>query len=197
MIRLSRKELPVRAERLARYLIGKTLVHDLPQGRMTGRIVETEAYLPGDAAAHSFRGKTPRNQSLFLEHGHAYVYFIYGNWFALNVTGEKEGVGGGVLLRAVEPIDGIHLMKRRRPSGTEDHALARGPGCLATAFDIGRRFDGIDLCKPGPLWLAKAIQRRKPIGVSPRIGITKEAHRLLRFYERGNPCVSGPRRRTK
>src|SRR6185436_9771552 len=111
---LDRSELPVSTLKLARYLIGKTLVYDSPEGRMSGRIVETEAYVVGDAAAHSFRGLTPRNRSLFLERGHAYVYFIYGNWFSLNVSGETEGVGAGVLLRALEPLEGIALMQRRR-----------------------------------------------------------------------------------
>jgi DNA-3-methyladenine glycosylase len=191
--RLRRFELPIETKELARYLIGKTLVHDLPGKRISGRIVETEAYLPGDAAAHSFRGKTARNQSLFLERGHAYVYFIYGTWFAINVSGETEGVGAGVLLRALEPLEGIPLMEKRRPHA-ELHELARGPGCLATALDINRRYDGIDLCAKGPIWLASPIKPTRAIGVSVRIGITKESHRLLRFFERGNPCVSGPKR---
>jgi len=194
--RLRRSELPIKTLPLARYLIGKTLVHDHPQGRMSGRIVETEAYLPGDAAAHSFRGKTERNQSLFLEHGHAYVYFIYGVWHAINVAGEPHGIGAGVLIRALEPLEGIPLMKRRRHQA-ETHALARGPGCLATALDINRRFDGLDLCKPGPIWLGTAVKPVGRIGRSVRIGITKEAHRLQRFYERGNPCVSGPKNLVK
>ena len=192
--RLCRERLPRDATRLARYLIGKTLVHDLPEGRLSGRIVETEAYLPGDAAAHSFRGKTLRNQSMFLKRGHAYVYFIYGNWFALNVSAEKEEVGAAVLLRALEPVEGIAIMQHHRPPGTETHALARGPGCLATALRITRRLDGLDLCAPGPLWLGTSVRRVGPIGVSVRIGISKEAHRPLRFFERGNPCLSGPRR---
>ncbi len=191
--RLRRSELPVRTSALARYLIGKTLVHDHPSGRMSGRIVETEAYGIGDAAAHSFRGKTARNQSLFLEHGHAYVYFIYGNWFAMNVSGEPEGLGGGVLLRALEPLEGIRLMKRRRP-GAHLHDLARGPGRLATALAIDRRYDGADLCSPGPIWLGAAVKPPGIIGRSVRIGITKDAHRLMRYYEKDNPCVSGPRR---
>jgi DNA-3-methyladenine glycosylase len=190
--RLRRSELPVNTIKLARYLIGKTLVHDLPGKRISGRIVETEAYVPGDAAAHSFRGKTERNQSLFLERGHAYVYFIYGNWFAINVSGETEGIGAGILLRALEPLEGIPLMQKRRPKA-ELHELARGPGCLATALDINRRYDGIDLCSPGPIWLGAAAKPAGRMGRSVRIGITKEAHRLLRFYERGNPCVSGPK----
>ncbi len=191
--RLRRSELPVDTAALARYLIGKVLVHDSPAGRMSGRIVETEAYVVGDAAAHSHRGMTPRNRSLFLRHGHAYVYFIYGNWFSLNVSGELEGIGGGVLLRAVEPLEGTELMLRRRP-GAPAHQLASGPGRLATAFGIDRRFDGIDLCAPGPLWLGAVRGADPEIGTSVRIGLTKEAHRLLRFYERGNPCVSGPKR---
>jgi DNA-3-methyladenine glycosylase len=178
---------------LARFLIGKTLVHDLHDERMSGRIVETEAYLPGDAAAHSFRGKTKRNQSLFLEHGHAYVYFIYGTWHAINVAAEKEGTGAGVLIRALEPLEGISLMQRRRPHA-KLHELARGPGCLATALAIDRRYDGTDLCSPGPIWLGTPVKALGRIGRSVRIGITKEAHRPLRFFERNNPCVSGPKR---
>jgi DNA-3-methyladenine glycosylase len=192
--RLRRSELPVDTTALARYLIGKILVHNTLEGRMSGRIVESEAYVVGDAAAHSHRGMTPRNRSLFLEHGHAYVYFIYGNWFSVNVSGEAEGIGGGVLLRALEPLEGIELMRRRRPVAPW-HKLASGPGCLASALAIDRRLDGLDLCAPGPLWLGARAKddRRISIARSVRIGVTKEAHRALRFYERGNPCVSGPK----
>jgi DNA-3-methyladenine glycosylase len=175
-------------------LIGKTLIHDTAQGRMSGRIVETEAYVVGDAAAHSFRGMTARNKSLFLERGHAYVYFIYGVWFSLNVSGDRAGVGAGVLLRALEPLEGFALMQKNRPHASP-HAIARGPGCLATALHIDRCYDGVDLCRKGSLWLAGPVEKTAKIvvGASVRIGITKEAHRLLRFYEKGNPCVSGPK----
>src|SRR5882724_1197935 len=193
MRRIRRKELPNNTVKLARYLVGKTLVRGTPQGRMSGRIVETEAYLVGDAAAHSFIGKTKRNQSTFLKRGHAYVYFVYGNWYAINVSGEIEGVGAAVLIRALEPLEGIERMKRRRP-GAATHELARGPGCLTTALRIDRRFDGLDLCAPGPVWLGTAVKPAGRIGRSVRIGITKNSHPLLRFYERGNPCVSGPAR---
>jgi DNA-3-methyladenine glycosylase len=191
--RLRRAELPRDTATLARYLVGKILVHDHADERITGRIVETEAYVVGDAAAHAFRGRTPRNSSLFLERGHAYVYFVYGCWFALNVSGESPGVGAGVLLRALEPLDGLAFMQRRR--GTERLLdLARGPGRLAMAMDIDGRFDGVDLCAPGPLWLGTSRRRRGSVGESVRIGISREVDRKLRFFERDNAFVSGPRR---
>src|SRR5881628_819166 len=191
--RLRRTDLPADTATLARFLIGKTLVHDHPAGRMSGRIVETEAYVVGDAAAHAFRGQTPRNRSLFLERGHAYVYFIYGCWYAVNVSGESAGVGGGVLLRAIEPLEGIALMQQRR-GAQRVHDLARGPGRLATAMDIDRRYDGIDLCAKGPLWLGADNRAPDAIGESVRIGISREVNRKLRFFVRDNAYVSGPKR---
>jgi len=191
---LTRSALPLDTAALARYLIGKFLVRDSPDGRTSGRIVETEAYLEGDAAAHSFRGPTPRNMSLYLGRGHAYVYFIYGAWFCMNVTGGREGIGTGVLLRALEPADGVTLMHGRRP-GAHPGRLAVGPGNLATAMGIDLSLDGCDLCAPGPLWLARSSGKppKVDIGVSRRIGITKDADRPLRFYDRGSSSVSGPR----
>lgn len=193
MRHLSRQELPQDSVTLARYLIGKTLVRELPRGRrLTGRIVETEAYLPGDAACHAYVGPTPRNRALFMAHGHAYVYFIYGNHFMLNVSSESEGVGAGVLLRAVEPLEGVELMQKHRGS-TRLRELTSGPGKLAQAFKIDMNLYGQDYCAAGPLWLAEALQPVGRIGRSRRIGINKNAQRLLRFYEKGNPFVSGPR----
>ncbi len=158
---------------------------------MSGRIVETEAYPPGDASGHAYRGRTARNQSLFLGRGFAYVYFIYGISYMLNVTAEYPGVGAGVLLRAIEPIDGIKKMKRlRKTDRLRD--LARGPGRLAAALEIDRRLDGVDLCSYGPLWLGTAVRETAHIGATVRIGITREVDRPLRFYEAGNPFVSGP-----
>ena len=191
--RLRRIELPVNTVALARFLIGRTLVRELPKASIIGRIVETEAYLPNDSACHAFNGLTQRNRALFLEHGHAYVYFIYGNHFMLNVSGDKEGVGAGVLLRALEPLEGIELMKKRRGK-VRPQDLARGPGRLAAALRVNRQLDGLDLCAAGPLWLAEAVKPVGRIGRSVRIGITRDAHRLLRFYARGNPFVSGPKR---
>jgi len=113
--RLVRAELPVDTVALARYLIGKVIVHDTASGRLSGRIVETEAYPVGDPASHAFRGRTPRNSVLYLERGHAYVYLAYGISYLLNVSSEKAGIGAGVLLRSIEPLDGIELMNGTHP----------------------------------------------------------------------------------
>jgi DNA-3-methyladenine glycosylase len=189
---LARAELPVDTASLARYLIGKILVREMAEGVASGRIAETEAYVVGDAAGHAHRGMTPRNRSLFLERGHAYVYLAYGSSYMLNVSSETLGVGAGVLIRALEPRDGITIMQRNR--GIEQlRDLARGPGRLAAALRVDRRLDGIDLCREGPLWLGRDDHELGEIGQSIRIGIAREANRLLRFYVRGSPFVSGPR----
>jgi DNA-3-methyladenine glycosylase len=192
---LARAELPVDTAALAHFLVGKLLVRDLPEGVASGRIVETEAYVIGDAAGHAYRGMTPRNRSLFLERGHAYVYFAYGLSWMLNISSETAGIGAGVLIRAIEPLDGIAIMQRNR--GVERvRDLARGPGRLAQALRIDRSLDGVDLCQEGPLWLARDDQAASEIGEgeigeSVRIGISKEADRVLRFYLRGSPFASG------
>jgi DNA-3-methyladenine glycosylase len=188
---LSRAELPVDTGELARFLIGKLVVRELAEGLAGGRIVETEAYIVGDPAGHAYRGATPRNRTLFLERGHAYVYLAYGISFMLNVSSEAVGVGAGVLIRAVEPIFGVAIMQRNR--GVESiKDLTRGPGRLCGAMKIDRKLDGIDLCKAGPLWLGVDGGRSDLIGVSTRIGITQAAERVLRFYVKGNRFVSGP-----
>jgi DNA-3-methyladenine glycosylase len=194
--RLRRAQLPRSTRALARYLIGKTLVHDLRGVRLAGRIVETEAYLVGDAAAHSFGGETPRNRSLFMERGHAYVYFIYGNHFMLNMSSGAVGTGEGILFRAAEPVEGIEHMRLWR--GVEPvRDLARGPGRLAEAFAIDRKLDGLDFFGGGVLWIGAALRPVGEIGVSVRIGITKDAHRPLRYYERGSVFVSGTKALSK
>lgn len=191
---LRRSELPVDTEELARYLVGKTLVHDLDRGRLSGRIVETEAYPIGDAACHAFRGQTPRNRSLFLAHGHCYTYFTYGSCWMMNVASEAHGVGGGVLIRAIEPLEGVSLMEKNRgiSAGIK---LTQGPGRLAAAMQIDKSQDGLDLCShKSPIWLGTPVRPPGEIRVTTRIGLSCEAHRLLRFYEKGSPFVSGPRR---
>ena len=167
-------------------------MRELPEGVASGRIVETEAYVVGDTAGHAYRGMTPRNRSLFLEHGHAYVYLAYGSSYMLNVSSEMPGIGAGVLIRALEPLEGIPIMQRnRRLERVRD--LARGPGRLAPALRIDRRLDGLDLCREGPLWLGRGDHEPDEIGQSIRIGIARDANRLLRFYLRGCPFVSGPK----
>lgn len=189
---LVRTELPVDTVQLARWLLGKILVRETPDALLSGRIVETEAYPVGDAAGHAFQGETARNRALFLERGHAYVYLAYGTSWMFNVSSEVAGVGAGVLVRALEPLDGLSAMQRnRRAQNRRD--LTRGPGRLAAALDIDRRLDGVDLCRKGPLWLAQADGAAPEIGTSVRIGISRDADRLLRFYVKGDRFVSGPK----
>ncbi len=187
---LWRAGLPTDTSELARYLIGKTILRKIGRKRLSGRIVETEAYPPGDQSGHAYRGRTARNQSLFLGKGFAYVYFIYGTSYMLNVSAEEPNVGAGVLLRAIEPLEGIDIMKRLRGTGNVAD-LARGPGRLAAALQIDRTLDGVDLCVEGPLWLGTAVREPAQIRSSRRIGITREVDRPLRFFEADSPFVSG------
>ena len=191
--RIRRSELPVDTVKLSRFLIGKVIVHDLPAGRVSGRIVETEAYPPGDPAGHHFRGPTPRIKSMYLAPGHVYVFFNYGAHFMLNVVSEPPEIAAAILIRALEPLEGIAIMQRHRKT-TELLDLTRGPGRLAQALQIDRRHDGIDLCEDENLWLGEIDHPTAAIGKSVRIGITRAADKLLRFFERGNPFVSGPKR---
>ena len=189
---LARRKLPIDTESLARYLIGKVVVRELPEGVVSGRIVETEAYVVGDAAGHAYRGMTPRNRSLFLARGRAYVYLAYGISYLLNVSSETQGIGAGVLIRALEPLEGVRVMQQNR--GIKRlRDLARGPGRLTVALRVDRRLDGLDLCRKGPLWLGRDDHEQGDIGQSIRIGITRDANRLLRFYLRDSPFVSGPK----
>ena len=189
---LRRADLPADTGDLARFLVGKALVHVTPDGPTARRIVETEAYPVGDASSHAFRGPTARNQSMFLERGHAYVYQIHRQ-NCLNVTSEGPGVGAAVLIRALEPLVGLELMVARR-GADRPLDLARGPGRLCAAMAIDRRRDGLDLCAPGELWLAPSDRAAAEIGHSVRIGLTREVERPLRFFEIGSPYVSGPKR---
>jgi DNA-3-methyladenine glycosylase len=190
---VARSELPIDTVVLAQHLIGKLLVRETPGGALSGRIVETEAYPSGDAAGHAYVGMTSRNRALFLRRGHAYVYLAYGVSYMLNVSSESETVGAGVLIRALEPLDGVMAMQRNR--GAQDlRDLMRGPGRLTAALDIDRRLDGVDLCRMGPLWLGCDAHVALEIGASTRIGLSRETDRVLRFYARGSPFVSGPKK---
>jgi DNA-3-methyladenine glycosylase len=177
--------------RVARDLLGKIVVH----GKTSGRIVETEAYLgPGDDAAHSARGVTPRTRVIFGPPGHAYVYLIYGMYDCLNIVAEPDGVPGCVLIRALEPLEGVDLMRRRRPAVRNREDLANGPGKLTRALGIKLSHNGVDVTR-GPLTVHPPPDRQSlEIAVSSRIGITKAADLPLRFFIRGNPFVSATRR---
>jgi DNA-3-methyladenine glycosylase len=190
--RLRRGDLPQETIALAQALIGCVLVREDDAGRSSGRIVETEAYVLNDPASHAYGGMRERSASMFLPPFHAYVYKIYGTSFCVNVTSEGQGQGAAVLIRALEPLAGIGVMEARRGT-TRVRDLARGPGRLCQALAIDTSLDGIDLLRDPALWLAAGAPPAH-VRRSTRIGITKAAHRRLRFYERGSPFVSGPKR---
>jgi DNA-3-methyladenine glycosylase len=191
--RILRKNVPSDTVALAQALLGKVLVRQFDDGIAAGRIVETEAYLQQDPACHAFRGMTPRNRSLFLEHGYSYVYLCYGTSYMLNVSSEAGGIGAGVLLRALEPLYGTeHMQRTAKPLKLTD--LARGPGRLAAALRVDRRHDGLDLFAGKQLWIGSDDHTVGAIGQSVRIGITKAAEERLRFFIPGSRFVSGSRR---
>ncbi|HSY99259.1 MAG TPA: DNA-3-methyladenine glycosylase [Terriglobales bacterium] len=186
--------------RVSRELLGKVLLRKEGRRVRTARIVEVEAYLGmGDPAAHSFAGRTPRNAVLFGPPGYAYVYFIYGNHYCLNVSCLPDGVAGGVLFRALEPLAGIEEMAQARGlsvARTRDlRQLTSGPGRLAEAFGITRERDnGKDLTSArSDLFIADDGYRVRRVLTTPRIGITKAAERPLRYLIAGNEFVSGPK----
>jgi DNA-3-methyladenine glycosylase len=158
-----------------------------------GRIVETEAYLQNDPACHAFRGITPRNRSLFLDHGHAYVYLCYGTSYMLNVASEPGGIGSGVLLRALEPLYGTaHMQRNAKHVKLTD--LTRGPGRLTAALRVNLSHDGLNLCTDEQLWIGSDGHKVNSIGESVRIGLTKAADERLRFFVAGSRYLSGSRR---
>jgi DNA-3-methyladenine glycosylase len=183
---------------VARAAIGRELVHDSPAGRVSGIIVETEAYSgASDPASHAFRGRTERNAIMFGPPGFSYLYFIYGMHDCLNLVTCREGVASAVLVRALEPVDGIPLMVERRGVGAVAR-LTRGPGNVAKALGLTRAHNGLDLTA-GPLWLSNAPPRRRGLKVvsGPRIGIRVAMERPWRFFLDGHPCVSAPRTVTR
>ncbi len=173
-------------EVVARALLGKLLVRKLKGQRLTGRIIEVEAYLGLiDPASHAARGLTPNNAVLFGPSGHAYVYFIYGMYYCLNVSSHFEGEAGGVLIRALDPIDGIKTMARLRglPIDTKPKFLTGGPGRLCQALDITRKnTNGVDVTSvDSPIRIADDGTHPGEIQITPRIGLSKAADRPLRF----------------
>jgi DNA-3-methyladenine glycosylase len=179
----------------ARALIGQILVRRIGGKTLAGRIVEAEAYSSDDPASHAYRGLTFRNRALFGEVGHAYIYQTHGPNFCLNAVARSGQPAGGVLIRALEPLQGIELMKKIRK--TEDvRRLARGPGNLTRALRIDKGLYGIDLTKEGPLTIRQGTAGRLKIAATPRVGVTSARDKLWRFVLVGSPFVSrsSPRR---
>jgi DNA-3-methyladenine glycosylase len=180
-------------ERVARDLLGTILVSTIGRKRVSGRIVETEAYIgPHDPASHGAEriGRTKRNESMFGAPGIAYIYRIYGVHWCLNAVTHESDYPAAVLIRAVEPLEGIEVMRKRRIGITRDRDLASGPGKLAQAFAITGEHDGHPLDRP-PLWIETGERiARKDIVCGPRIGITKAADWPLRFCLRDNAWLS-------
>jgi DNA-3-methyladenine glycosylase len=193
--------------RVARSLLGKVLLRKMRRGTLAGRIVETEAYLgEGDGAAHSASGRTARNSVLFGPPGFVYVYFIYGNYYCLNVSCLPDGVPGGVLFRALEPLTGVADMAAARgieastPENLKDlswlRKIASGPGRLCEAFDItrardnGKNFAG----SQSDLQIVDHGYRVRRVAIGPRIGITKSAEEPLRYGIADSSFLSVPLR---
>lgn len=179
---------------VARDLIGCVLVHDSPEGRTVGTIVEAEAYGYDDPGSHANRGQTPRNAPMFEEPGHAYVYFTYGMHFCLNAVAHTPGVPGAVLLRAVEPLEGLDLMRQRRGAGIKDRDLARGPGRLTQSFGLHRDHNRLELTRK-PLYICMGERYpEEAIIAGPRVGLgSTQDGRAWRYRVTGSPWTStGP-----
>jgi len=181
---------------VARALLGMHLVRSLGDARVSGAIVETEAYCgTSDEGCHAYRGRTARTAVMFGPPGHAYVYFIYGRYYCFNIVAHREGEVGAVLVRALQPLEGLEVMRARRP-GHPDQELTNGPAKLCLALDIGREFNGWDLCAGEKLWL----ERGEPVPdeqvrVGPRVGLQVGEYartRPWRFAVAANPWVSRP-----
>lgn len=179
------------ADLVARELLGAALEHRSPLGVASGRIVEVEAYMgPHDPACHAAAGLTARTRPLFGPPGTSYVYFIYGNHWCVNAVTREAGYGAAVLIRALEPLNGIALMRRRRPLARRDVDLANGPGKLCAALGIDARHNGVSMQQGVVRILAGDTVQDADVRVSPRVGITKAAGEMLRFYVAGNACIS-------
>lgn len=177
---------------VAKDLLTKHLVRKRGSSRMVGKIVEVEAYKGSDdPASHAFRGITLRNRPMFGEPGHAYIYFTYGNHFCLNVTTEQSGTPGAVLIRALEPVEGLNSMRKLRPN-VSDLELTSGPGKLTKALGIDKSLNEVDMTKRGPLFIIDSGSEDFQMRCSPRVGIRRGTDRLWRVYVSDNPCVSRP-----
>jgi DNA-3-methyladenine glycosylase len=175
---------------VARDLLGKYLVRNLDGTLLVGKIVEVEGYTRDDPASHSFRGRTLRNDVMFWNGGHGYVYFTYGMYNCFNVVTDKKGVGAAVLIRAVEPIQGLETIRKLRGHARSDLDLASGPGKLCIAFAIDRRLNGSNLLGDDLFILEGEQLSKRDIVSTGRVGIRRGADRKWRFLIKGNRFVS-------
>ncbi len=167
-------------EEVAKALLGRHLVHDTPEGRTVGRIIETEAYLANDPACHASRGMTARTRPMFGPPGHAYIYFIYGMYYCFNVVTAPEGVGEAVLIRALEPLEGVDLMRQRRPKAN-DKNLCNGPAKLVLAMGIRPDQNNVNLLEGNLRLESGSSVPDGKIKATPRIGIRRATDLLLRY----------------
>lgn len=183
---------------VAKQLLGKVLVRETPAGRLSVRIVETEAYCgPHDKACHASRGRTERNGVMFGEPGHAYVYFIYGMYHCLNFVTERDGYPAAVLVRAGEPLEGVEAMQALRRKAKKPVDLTSGPGRLCMALGIDRALNGADVCRKGPLYVEDSEDAVFEVVSSKRIGVDYAGEyrdKPWRFYIKGSPFVSATQR---
>lgn len=187
-MKLTRSFYSRRTDLVARDLLGCVLVRKIGNNKLSGKIVEVEAYFgQDDPASHAYRGITPRNRVMFGKPGFAYVYFIYGNYYCLNFTTEREGKAGAVLIRALEPLEGIDVMKRNRNTDNIRN-LTNGPGKLTQALKITKEQNGQDLT--GDDLYVLSDRKPKKIVETTRIGIKNGKELKLRFYIKGNKFVS-------
>ncbi|HLC22427.1 MAG TPA: DNA-3-methyladenine glycosylase [Candidatus Nanoarchaeia archaeon] len=176
---------------VAKELLGMSLVHETKEGKTVGKIVETEAYLQRDPGSHSHKGMTPRNAQMFGKAGTAYVYFIYGMYHCFNIVTNKEGIGEAVLIRALQPVNGIELMKKRRK--TDDiRNLCSGPGKLVIAMGITKHHNGADLLTGTIRLLPRKKNKKIDIVTCTRVGISIGKELPYRFYIKNNPFISKP-----
>ena len=175
---------------VAKDLLGKGVVRSLNYGIMIGRVVEVEAYGEmDDPASHSYRGITKRNRVMFGEVGYSYVYFTYGNHYLLNAVAKDDSSAGAVLIRALEPLDGIDLMRVNR--GIDDiKRLTAGPGMLTKSLGITKKQNNIDLTKRGELFISELDHVAHQICSSPRIGISSAREKPWRFFIKNNEFIS-------
>ncbi len=177
------------AEVVAPQLLGCILERELDGQLLRGRIVETEAYSQSDAASHSYRGRTPRTDVMFGPAGHLYVYFTYGMHYCCNIVAGPDGQGAAVLIRALEPLDGLEVMRHRR-RGLDDRQLTNGPAKLCQAFDINKTWNGHDLSQAPLRLIRQPAVPQDQIVQTTRVGISRAKDVPWRFYLKDNHFVS-------